>query len=275
MALNATRSPDPESAGMAAEQDAPVGHSAQSGVTLLTTGTELAADLLNALQRRGVRPAAIVIERPSGGAALTRIRDSLRRWGVIATAGAVRHEIGSRLRPRQRPWRTTEFYASRAGRLVAVPSLAGEAALAAVTELGSRLVLLAGAPILPARLLEVPELGTLNAHPGLLPRYRGVDVVAHAVLNGDAVGATVHFVDSGIDTGRIVSRVEVPPEGGETLAALQRRVERAGAELLADAAVKLLADGSLATEPMGERHPLCRRLTPARRREAERRLRDR
>jgi methionyl-tRNA formyltransferase len=260
---------------MTVGQGAPVVHPAQAGVAVLTTGTELAADLLTALDGRGVRPAAIVLERPSGGAVLARVRDSLRRRGMGATLGALRREAVGRLRPRPRPWRIPDFYDARADRLIVVPSLAGEAALAALADVRPRLTLLAGAPILPASILDVPDLGTLNAHPGLLPRYRGVDVVAHAVLSGDAVGATVHFVDAGIDTGGIVARVDVEPRTGENLAQLQRRVERAGAELLADVAARLLADGSVPTEAAGDRHPLRRRLSAARRREADRRLRSR
>lgn len=54
------------------------------------------------------------------------------------------------------------------------------------------------------------RLGILNPHIGILPRYRGRNVMEWAVLHGDPVGITVFFIDEGIDTGaRIVLSEEV------------------------------------------------------------------
>lgn len=54
------------------------------------------------------------------------------------------------------------------------------------------------------------RLGILNPHIGILPQYRGRNVMEWALLEGGAVGLTVFFIDSGIDTGeRIVLREEV------------------------------------------------------------------
>jgi methionyl-tRNA formyltransferase len=53
--------------------------------------------------------------------------------------------------------------------------------------------------------IETFRLGILNPHIGILPRYRGRHVMEWSLLQGDPVGITVFFVDSGIDTGnRIV-----------------------------------------------------------------------
>jgi methionyl-tRNA formyltransferase len=54
------------------------------------------------------------------------------------------------------------------------------------------------------------RLGILNPHIGVLPRYRGRNVMEWALIEGEPVGVTVFFIDSGIDTGeRIVLREEV------------------------------------------------------------------
>jgi methionyl-tRNA formyltransferase len=45
------------------------------------------------------------------------------------------------------------------------------------------------------------RLGILNHHIGLLPAYRGRSVLEWSILQGDAVGITVFFIDTGIDTG--------------------------------------------------------------------------
>src|SRR5260370_25826020 len=55
------------------------------------------------------------------------------------------------------------------------------------------------------------RLGILNAHIGILPKYRGRSVVQWSILQGDRTGVTVFFIDSGIDTGgRIVLREFIP-----------------------------------------------------------------
>ena len=46
--------------------------------------------------------------------------------------------------------------------------------------------------------------GVLNAHPGLLPQYRGCSCVEWALFNNDEVGATVHFMNEKIDEGPII-----------------------------------------------------------------------
>ncbi|MGH2446774.1 MAG: formyl transferase [Candidatus Limnocylindria bacterium] len=243
------------------------------GLVLVTTGTSHAAGILAALERHGLRPHAVLLERPVGSALVARIRDSRRRRGWGPTVLALARHVRARIRPADEPWRTRAFYEARAGRVVTVPRLTGAEAVAALRSLQPRVVLLGGAPILPAELLEIASLGTLNAHPGLLPAYRGVDVVPWAVLNGDPVGTTVHFVDAGIDTGGIVSRTPVDLRPGEDLAKLQARVEGVGGERLADAASELLERGSLPTETVAGRHPLRRRMTGDQRRAAEARLR--
>lgn len=59
-------------------------------------------------------------------------------------------------------------------------------------------------------LIDCFRLGILNAHIGILPRYRGRSVMEWAILEDGPVGITVFFVDAGIDTGeRIVLQDEV------------------------------------------------------------------
>ena len=54
------------------------------------------------------------------------------------------------------------------------------------------------------------SLGILNPHIGVLPAYRGRNVMEWSLLNGDPVGVSVFFIDTGIDTGsRIVVSEEV------------------------------------------------------------------
>lgn len=63
------------------------------------------------------------------------------------------------------------------------------------------------------------RLGILNPHIGLLPKYRGRNVMEWSLFNGDPTGVTVFFVDSGIDTGsRIVVSEKVDVSNCKSLA---------------------------------------------------------
>lgn len=85
----------------------------------------------------------------------------------------------------------------------------------------------------------------INIHPSLLPKYPGIDRSVHkAVLDaGEKVtGCTVHFVDEGKDTGKIILQKEVPILGGDTVETLKSRVQAAEQEILPEA-IKMFAEG--------------------------------
>src|SRR6185503_15373151 len=116
-------------------------------------------------------------------------------------------------------------------------------AITAVRNLAPDLLVHAGAGILRADLLAIPRLGTLNAHMGILPRYRGMNVAEWSRLLGGPTGCTVHFVDTGIDTGAIICVRRVDVSGCTTIGALRQRVDEAQIDLLGDVVREVLARG--------------------------------
>ena len=65
----------------------------------------------------------------------------------------------------------------------------------------------------------------LNVHPSLLPAFPGLDAQRQALEHGVRLaGATVHLVDSGVDTGPIVLQAAVPVEPEDTPASLSARI---------------------------------------------------
>jgi Formyl transferase len=88
------------------------------------------------------------------------------------------------------------------------------------------------------------RLGILNAHIGILPRYRGRSVAQWAILLGDPTGVTVFFVDSGIDTGsRIVLRALIPSGESTNAQALKTMLFGCDARLYRKALEALASDG--------------------------------
>jgi phosphoribosylglycinamide formyltransferase 1 len=115
---------------------------------------------------------------------------------------------------------------------------------------GVRLVVLAGYMQLlsPAFLQRFPD-GVINVHPALLPAFPGIRAIEQALDYGVKVfGVTVHFVDDGVDTGRIILQraVDLPAatEPDEVRAAL-RPIEH---DLLCEA-VRLIARDAVRLDP--------------------------
>ncbi len=74
-------------------------------------------------------------------------------------------------------------------------------------------VVVAYGKILPKTLLDIPNHGTLNVHPSLLPKWRGPSPVRTGILNNDdALGVTVMLLDEEMDHGPILAQELCTPE---------------------------------------------------------------
>lgn len=86
----------------------------------------------------------------------------------------------------------------------------------------------------------------INIHPSLLPKFGGKGMyginVHRAVIEAGEKesGATVHFVDSGIDTGEIITNIKVPVFENDTPEELQKRILEKEHILLIEGIKKLL-----------------------------------
>ncbi|MGY8997282.1 MAG: methionyl-tRNA formyltransferase [Alphaproteobacteria bacterium] len=89
--------------------------------------------------------------------------------------------------------------------------------------------------LLPTAVLEAPQLGCVNIHPSLLPRWRGAAPAAHAILSGDEnTGMTIMAMDEGLDTGPILAQktIAMPPRA--TTASLEAELSVLGGVMLLD-----------------------------------------
>ena len=82
----------------------------------------------------------------------------------------------------------------------------------------------------------------LNVHPSLLPAFPGLDAVGQALAAGvGETGVTVHFVDTGIDTGPVIAQERVSIEPGDTAETLYERIRAVEHRLLPEAVKLYLA----------------------------------
>lgn len=80
--------------------------------------------------------------------------------------------------------------------------------------------------ILGPAFLDRFEERIINTHPALLPAFKGADAVRDALAYGVKItGSTVHFVDAGVDTGRIIAQQAVAIAEDDNVASLHERIK--------------------------------------------------
>ena len=121
-------------------------------------------------------------------------------------------------------------------------------------EHGAELVVLAGYTQLvsPGFLAAFPER-VINVHPALLPAFPGLHVVQAALDYGAKVfGVTVHFVDTGVDTGPIIFQRAVELPDAQTAEEVLSQLHPIEHELLVEAVARI-ADGCVDFDPANPR----------------------
>lgn len=106
-------------------------------------------------------------------------------------------------------------------------------------------VILAGYMRLIGETLLRPFEGKIiNIHPSLLPAFPGLDAIGQASRAGVKVsGVTVHYVDAGMDTGKIIAQQAVNVTEGMTREALQQAIQQVEHQLYPATIQKLITRG--------------------------------
>jgi phosphoribosylglycinamide formyltransferase-1 len=112
-------------------------------------------------------------------------------------------------------------------------------------------VMLAGyLSILTEGIVKKYEKRIINIHPALIPKYCGKgfygDVIHKAVLENkeEETGVTLHFVDTGVDSGPIIVQHKIPVSEGETLSSLKEKIHASEHRLIVET-TKRYCEGNL------------------------------
>jgi hypothetical protein len=125
---------------------------------------------------------------------------------------------------------------------VYVETVNGPDAVKAISRLNPDVVIQVEAGILRKPVFEIARIGTLNLHPGIAPLIRGQDPLYWALWEQkrEWMGATLHYIDEGIDTGPVLAYAPVEARyPGERFPPLYVRTTEVGVERLIEALCRL------------------------------------
>jgi len=132
---------------------------------------------------------------------------------------------------------------------VEVPHINHPDVVAVADRLQPDVIAVFGTSLIRGALLERGRLGMLNLHGGLSPDYRGADCTFWALYNNEPeqVGCTLHFINAGIDTGKLVAHIRPAVGPGDEELTLFWRAVRDSAPVYVEA-IRRLAAG----DPLGQ-----------------------
>jgi folate-dependent phosphoribosylglycinamide formyltransferase PurN len=217
-------------------------------VALLTSSVATKVmEFHNAWSKWGFRPDLVLIERwpvpPLSARVQARIREGrltnkpgFMQNSTSSTSGA----SGNGLPP---AGSVIDFCRQHGFEAIEVDSLNSPDAVKLLHDKQIDLCIYAGAGIMRKDIIGAAPLGLLNAHMGILPGYRGMNVTEWAAWNGDPVGCTVHLIDTGIDTGDILVTRTVDVSSAGNIAELRKLVDESQIELLGEVVQYILSEG--------------------------------
>ena len=123
-----------------------------------------------------------------------------------------------------------------------VDSANSEQTESVLRELEPDVVIVNGTRIVAERILNCIRAPFINMHAGITPRYRGVHGAYWALVEGnnDGCGVTIHVLDSGIDTGKVLKQAVITPTAADNFVTYSLLQVGVGIPILKS----VLADGS-------------------------------
>ncbi|MEK0291122.1 phosphoribosylglycinamide formyltransferase [Caldifermentibacillus hisashii] len=114
--------------------------------------------------------------------------------------------------------------------------------LAKLVEMNIEFIALAGyMRLIGPTILKHYEGKIVNIHPSLLPAFPGLDAIGQSLQAGvKQTGVTIHYVDEGMDTGKIIAQQAVPISVDETRESLQVKIQAVEHQLYPATLQKLL-----------------------------------
>ena len=230
-------------------------------ITVLAGQGASSAILLNWLIHKGYTDLAVILEAPT--TRLDLIRQRTRRLGWVRTLGQVafmvsvlpllRFESAGRRRELLSLFELKDQMPAL-DQCLNVQTINDDQVVDHLRSRAADLVLVNGTRIIRAPVLRATDAPIINTHVGITPHYRGVHGGYWSIWNNDRenFGVTLHCVDEGVDTGRILAKHKIAPEPTDNFASyplLQQAASFGGLEDLLEAIRKGKPLNELARSP--------------------------
>lgn len=113
-------------------------------------------------------------------------------------------------------------------------------------------IVFTGGGLIRQNILQLVRLGVLNCHTGVLPAYRGMDVVEWTAMERAVgtvgFGVTLHYMDKGVDTGPVLLVKKIQPAEDDTFSTIRMRLEVEMVRTMLEG-VRQIAAGTLQAHP--------------------------
>lgn len=165
---------------------------------------------VEALRRHCPEDQIIVVHwRPALRDQLKRVVRKLKNAGIAATIQRITYALLAKLKLKQQRSLATVKVAtpnSQAIQYYNVSHHNSEQCAKILEENQVEVLVLCTDAILSNKILKVPKIVTLNAHPGWIPQFRGIGSLFFMLQAGLLPAVTIHAVDAGVDTGPVILR---------------------------------------------------------------------
>ena len=216
-------------------------------ITVLARQGTSTTILLNWLIQEGYTDLDVILEAPT--TRLDLIRQRIRRLGWVRALGQVAFMVGAmpilRFESASRRRELLSMYELEdqmpaLDQCLDVQTINDEQVVDHLRSRAADLVLVNGTRIIRAPVLQATDAPIVNTHVGITPYYRGVHGGYWSLWNNDQenFGVTLHCVDEGVDTGRILAQYKITPEPTDNFASyplLQQAASFGGLEELLEA----------------------------------------
>ena len=107
--------------------------------------------------------------------------------------------------------------------------------------------------ILPKEILNIPKYGCINVHASILPKYRGAAPINWSLINGEKeTGITIMKMDSGMDTGNIISSHKIKINDDDDTSMLTEKLSILSAKKIIEFIDNLILNGSYESKAQNE-----------------------
>lgn len=123
-----------------------------------------------------------------------------------------------------------------------------------IKALNPELIIVVAFRILPKEIYSIPNLGSINLHGSLLPKYRGAAPINRAIMNGETeTGVTTFFLKDKVDTGNMILQNKIKIEPNDNAGIIHDKLSELGAETVLET-VRLIESGNLIELPQDDSH---------------------